>query len=180
MVNLNNNQKDRIIEEGIKEGIIKTKEDKIFYPNGKSYNFEDPEEKVRARVFIELVEKYKYPEKRIDTEVAGPRREPKLPADVVVYENDEKETAFIVVETKAESTKKDIEEAKREGLGNANLLNAKYLLVVCGSERMSYNLQKHPSSVELLEKHSRPVLFRTERDNFRFSESSYYLEGVVK
>jgi len=153
MTNPNNNQKDEIIEEGIKKGIIKIKEDKVIYPNGKSYNFKDPEEKVRARVFIELVEKYKYPERRLDTEVTGPRREPKLPADIVVYEDDEQEHAFIVVETKAESTKKDIDEAKREGLGNANLLNAKYLLVVCASERMSYNLEKHPSTVDKLEKY---------------------------
>jgi type I restriction enzyme M protein len=153
MSNYNDNQKDEIIEEGIKKGIIKIKDDKVIYPNGKSYNFKDPEEKVRARVFIELVEKYKYSEKRLDTEVTGPRREPKLPADIVVYQDDEKETAFIVVETKAESTKKDIEEAKREGLGNANLLNAKYLLVVCASERMSYNLEKHPSTVDKLEKY---------------------------
>lgn len=149
----NNNQKDEIIEEGLKKGIIKIKEDKIIYPNGKSYNFKDPEEKVRAKVFIELVEKYKYPEKRLDTEVTGPRREPKLPADIVVYEDDGKETAFIVVETKAESTKNDIDEAKREGLGNVNLLNSKYLLVVCASERMTYNLEKHPSTVDKLEKY---------------------------
>jgi len=153
MNNPNNNQKDEIIEEAIKKGIIKIKDDKVIYPNGKSYNFKDPEEKVRARVFIELVEKYKYSEKRLDTEVTGPRREPKLPADIVVYEDDEQEYAFIVVETKAESTKKDIDEAKREGLGNANLLNAKYLLVVCASEQMSYNLEKHPSTVDKLEKY---------------------------
>jgi len=153
MPNHNNNQKDEIIEEGIKKGIIKIKEDKIIYPNGKSYNFKDPEEKVRAKVFIELVEKYKYPEKKLDTEVTGPRREPKLPADIVVYEDDGKEIAFIVVETKAESTKNDIDEAKREGLGNVNLLNSKYLLVVCASERMTYNLEKHPSTVDKLEKY---------------------------
>lgn len=153
MPNHNNNQKDEIIEEGIKKGIIKIKDDKVIYPNGKSYNFKDPEEKVRARVFVELIEKYKYPEKRLDTEVTGLRREPKVPADIVVYEGDDKEIAFIVVETKAESTKKDIDVAKREGLGNANLSNAKYLLVVCASERMSYNLEKHPSTVDKLEKY---------------------------
>jgi type I restriction enzyme M protein len=112
MTNPNNNQKDEIIEEGIKKGIINIKEDKVIYPNGKSYNFKDPEEKVRARIFVELVEKYKYPKERLDTEVTGPRRQPKLSADIVVYEDDDKEYAFIVVETKAKSTKKDIHEAK--------------------------------------------------------------------
>jgi len=148
-----NNQNDDLIEEGIKKGIIKIKDSKIFYPNGKSYNFKDPEEKVRASVFVELVEKYKYPKKRIDTEVLGPRREPKLPADIVIYEGDDKESVFIVVETKTGTTIKDIEEAKREGLGNSNLLNTKYLLVVCGTERMTYNIEKHPSTVAKLEKY---------------------------
>ncbi len=116
-----------MVKLGLKKGIIKIKDEKIIYPNSKSYNLKDPEEKVRARVFVELVEKYKYSQKRLDTEVYPPRREPKLPADIVVYEYDDKEIAFVVVETKAESTKKDLEETKREGLGNANLLNAKYL-----------------------------------------------------
>lgn len=153
MSNHNYNQSDGIIEDGVKKGIFKIKDNRIFYPNGKSYNFKDPEEKVRASVFVELVEKYKYPKKRIDTEVLGPRREPKLPADIVIYEDDDKESSFIVVETKAESTLKDIEEAKREGLGNSNLLNASFLLVVCGPERMTYNIEKHPSTVSKLEKY---------------------------
>ena len=49
---------DTIIKEGVEEGIIKISGDKITYPNGKEYNFRDPEEKVRARVFVELIKKY--------------------------------------------------------------------------------------------------------------------------
>jgi len=108
MSNQNNNQKDEIIEEGIEKGIIKIEDGKVIYPNGKSYNFKDPEEKVRARVFIELVVKYLYPVQRLDTEVYPPRREPKLPSDIVVYEDDAKEKAFIVVETKANLLKKKL------------------------------------------------------------------------
>jgi len=149
MANQNNNQKDEIIEEGIKKGIIKIKDDKVIYPNGKSYNFKDPEEKVRARVFVELVEKYLYPIKRLDTEVYPPRREPKLPADIVVYEDDEKERAFIVVETKAESTEVKINEALREGLGNSTLLDAKFLYCVCGTEELTFNVKTKPSLSKL-------------------------------
>lgn len=151
--NKNNWSDEPLIKLGLEKGIIKLDNNKITYPNGKSYNFKDPEEKVRAKVFVELIEKYKYPHGRLDTEVYSPRREPKLPADIVVYEDDDKEITFIVVETKAEPTKRDIEEAQREGLGNANLLNAKYLLVVCDTERLPYNIEKHPSSVEYLEKY---------------------------
>jgi len=149
MTNPNNNQKDEIIEEGIKKEIIKIKDDKVIYPNGKSYNFKDPEEKVRARVIIELVVKYLYPIQRLDTEVYPPRREPKLPADIVVYEDDDKEHAFIVVETKAESTEAKINEALREGLGNSNLLNAKFLYCVCGTEELIFDVKTKPALSKL-------------------------------
>jgi type I restriction enzyme M protein len=139
---------------GESKGYLSIKDNRVTYSaNNKIYNFNDPEEKIRANAYVELIEKYKYPEKKIDTEFLGSRREPKLPADIVVFEEDNKEKVFIVVETKAGSTKKDIEEAKREGLGNANLLNAKYILVIAGSERMAYNIEKHPSTVEKLEKY---------------------------
>ncbi len=55
----------------------------------KSYNFSDPEEKVRTSFYIELIEKYKYPEKRLDAEVVVPRRTPSDSADIVVYEDDD-------------------------------------------------------------------------------------------
>lgn len=143
-----------LISIGESKGYLSIKDNRVTYSaNNKTYNFNDPEEKIRANAYVELIEKYKYPEKRIDTEFLGSRREPKLPADIVVFEEDNKEKVFIVVETKAGSTKKDIEEAKREGLGNANLLNAKYILVIAGSERMAYNIEKHPSTVEKLEKY---------------------------
>jgi len=118
---------------------------KITYnANGKTYNFTDPEEVVRAVTFVDLIEKYEYPEKRLDTEVYPPRREPKLPADIVVYEDDDKESVFIVVETKADSTAGKIIEAKREGLGNSNLLNAKYLYCVCGMEKLVFDVKEKP------------------------------------
>lgn len=146
----NNNE---LIYIGERKGYLTIKDNCITYANNKSYNFKDPEEKIRANTFVELIEKYKYPATKIDTEFLGPRREPKLPADIVIFEDNEKEKAFIVVETKAASSKKDIDEAKREGLGNANLLNAKYLLIVVGTERMTYNIDAHPSTVSKLEKY---------------------------
>jgi len=114
-----------------------------YASTGKSYSFKDPEEPVRAQVYVELIEKYKYSPDRIDTEIQPPRREPKLPADLVVYEKAWNK-CFICVEVKAEETDKKIEEAKREGLGNATLLDAQYLLLVCGSERLAYDVYKKP------------------------------------
>ena len=36
----------------------------------KKYRFTDPEEQVRARYYVELIERYQYPESRIDLEKA--------------------------------------------------------------------------------------------------------------
>lgn len=139
--------KPEIIKEGQEKGYITIKENRIYYnASGKSYNFNDPEEKVRAHVYLELINKYKYLDKKIEPEVYPPRRIPKLPADLVVYYKD-KNKCFIVVETKANERK--LQEAKREGLGNATLLDGKYLWIVCGNERVAYDVQDKPSLKEL-------------------------------
>jgi type I restriction enzyme M protein len=137
-----------VIAAGEEKKLITIRDGRITYEGTKgkkSYQFTDPEEKVRARVYVELIEKYKYPASRIDTEVYPPSRAPPYPADVVVYEDDEHEKVFIVVEVKADSSERNIEIAKREGLGNANLLNTKYLLLVCGEEELSYDVSSKPS-----------------------------------
>jgi len=147
------NKVNDLIKLGIKKGYIEIKSDRIIYPNGKSYNFKDPEEPIRAAIIVELIEKYKYPKKRIDTEVYPPRREPKLPADVVVYKDDDLEEAFIVIETKSEATPSKIKEAKREGLGNTILLKAQFLLIQCGTKRMVYDLSSDKVSLKSIDRY---------------------------
>jgi len=137
-----------VIATGKEKKLITIREGRITYEGTKekkTYQFTDPEEPVRARVYVELIEKYKYPANRIEMEVYPPSRAPPYPADVVVYEDDEHEKVFIVVEVKADSSERNIEIAKREGLGNANLLNTKYLLLVCGEEELSYDVSSKPS-----------------------------------
>lgn len=141
-----------LITIGLKEGLLEIKGKKIHYlKQKKAYVFTDPEEAVRASTYVELVIKYNYPPKRIDFEILPPRREPKLPADIVVYKDDEKEKPFIVVECKATSRKTDIEVAKREGLGNANLLLSEWLFIVCGEEEAIYYVKDRPPLKKLEE-----------------------------
>ena len=144
-----------VIASGKEKKLITILDGRITYEGTKekkTYRFTDPEEPVRARVYVELIDKYKYPANRIEMEVYPPSRAPPYPADVVVYEDDEHEKVFIVVEAKADSSERNIEIAKREGLGNANLLNTKYLLLVCGEEELSYDVSSKPS-LSSLEKH---------------------------
>lgn len=51
----------------------------------------DPEEKVRAEFWAELIYKYEYRPERINFEVTVPRRTPNDRADLVVYPDDDAE-----------------------------------------------------------------------------------------
>ena len=68
------------IEKGIKEKIIKLSDDKkritYFCKREYSTSFTNPEEKVRASYFVELVLDKKYPKENIDIEVKVERRIP--------------------------------------------------------------------------------------------------------
>jgi len=107
----------------------------------KSYNFSDPEEKVRTSFYIELIEKYKYPEKRLDAEVVVPRRTPSDSADIVVYEDDDQKKPYIVVECKKDGiSQSEINQAVEQAFGNANSLRAKYAIVVAGNVRIAFDV----------------------------------------
>ncbi|MCH7560268.1 MAG: restriction endonuclease subunit M [Thaumarchaeota archaeon] len=139
-----------LIKIGIKDGYLRIKENKIEYIYcKKEYRFSDPEEKIRAATYVSLIRDYQYPPKNIDVEVSPPRRDPKLPADIVVFKDEDHNVPYIVAEIKAKGRKSDIIEAKRECLGNSNLLNSNYLLIVCDTERLAYDVSKQPSLKKL-------------------------------
>ena len=72
-----------------------------------------------------------------------------MPCDIVIYENDDSEDVFIVIEVKSDSSQEKIKTSRKQGLGNSNLLNAKFLLVQCGEYRQSFDVQSHPSTKKL-------------------------------
>jgi hypothetical protein len=78
----------KIIQRGIEKKYISLPEDrgKITYYCSRDYttSFKNPEEKVRASYFAELVLDYKYPAKRIKFEDPIPRRTPEDRADIVL------------------------------------------------------------------------------------------------
>ena len=72
---------------------------KITYNEiNKTYSFKNPEEKVRASFYVELIQRYKYTKKLIGLEVKT--KPDKDAADIVVYEDDEKKKPYLVVECK--------------------------------------------------------------------------------
>lgn len=155
--NITASQKE-LIQKGEERGIFEIKNERIKYLDPeKEYDFSDPEEPVRAAAYAKLVFDWKYPPPRLDLEVYPPRREPKLPADIVVYNDDKKENIYIVVECKASANDKEKKEAKEEGLGNANLLLANWLFTACGREEDFYHVE-NCSEAKNLDDYRRPDL----------------------
>jgi len=107
----------------------------------KTYSFKNPEEKVRASFYVELIEKYNYPENRLDTEVVVPRRTPSDKADIVIFEDDEKKKPYLVIECKKDGiTDAEFKQAIEQVFGNANSLRAKFAAVVAGHTRTVFDV----------------------------------------
>jgi len=120
------------IKIGTEKGYIKfsKKDDNEFIEYihlNKTKNFDNPEEKVRAEVYVELIEEYKYTPNRVKIEEYPPVREGGRPSDLVVY--DMEDLPFIVVEVKKEkASNSEIETGIRELFGNANLFGVRWAL----------------------------------------------------
>lgn len=132
------------IQYGIDNGLIElANEDKgIYYvKQNKKYRYTDPEEKVRAEYYLELISKYQYPVNRVLFEVTVPRRTPSDSADLVIYEDDELKIPYIVVECKKDGiTDAEFRQAIEQAFGNANSLRAKYAVVVAGNTRTAFDV----------------------------------------
>ena len=117
----------------------------------KRYRFTDPEEEVRARYYVELIERYQYPETRIDLEVAVPRRTPSDFADLVIFDSDAKTNPYIVVECKKdEISESEFNQAIEQVFGNCNSLRGHYAAVIAGNTRRFFDVKGYPS-VERIE-----------------------------
>lgn len=109
---------------------------------GRKEIFTDPEEQVRARYYVELIERYQYPENRIDLEVSVPRRKQSDFADIVVFQDDAKDKPYIVIECKPEGTSEsDFEQAIEQAFGNCNSLSGHYTGVIAGNTRLLFNVK---------------------------------------
>lgn len=132
------------LERAIKDGyayITGTEgKEKIVYVSSGSHseNYNDPEEKVRAEFWAELIYKYEYPVNRIKIEVVIPDRLPTDRADIVVFSDDECKRPYTVVECKKDGvTDAEFSQAIEQGVGNATWvkLRAEYVVIIAGGTR---------------------------------------------
>ncbi|OQB71654.1 MAG: putative type I restriction enzymeP M protein [candidate division TA06 bacterium ADurb.Bin131] len=130
---------DKILKDGERKGYFRVLNDgaKIEYlPSGHKENLNDPEEKVRAEYYFDLLEKYHYPVERIELETEMPDRTPKRYADIVIFEDDAKKKPYIVVECKKDGiSDAEFEQATKQAIANARVLHAPLAICVAGNTR---------------------------------------------
>lgn len=137
-------QPEEWIDTGRIRGLIDVSNDKIKYVFQEKEYDARPEEIVRAAIYVELVEEFKYSPHNIDFELQVPRRKPSDFADIVVFKDKRRKDNFIVVETKRmDITDTEFNQAIEQGFGNANSLRANYLIVDNYNTRQSYDIANY-------------------------------------
>ncbi len=131
---------DRAIKDGYAYITGTEGKKKIVYVSADNHseNYNDPEEKVRAEFWAELIYKYEYPANRIKVEVVIPDRLPTDRADIVVFSDDECKRPYAVVECKKDGVSDaEFAQAIEQGVGNATWvkLRAEYVVIIAGGTR---------------------------------------------
>ena len=112
---------------------------------GHSDRWSDPEEKVRAEFWAELIYKYEYPPERIRFEVVAPDRTPERKADLVIYNDDELKSPYFVFECKRpDLSDAAFDQSIEQACGNRNLMGANYCGAVAGLTRRLLRFDRFP------------------------------------
>jgi type I restriction enzyme M protein len=129
------------VAEGRLQITTKGKTERVVYvASGHCEKWGDPEEKVRAAFYAELIYQYGYKPGRIGVEVTVPRRVPSDRADLVVYKDDEHKHPFIVIENKRDGVSdSEFNQAIEQACGNRASLGATYAGIVAGGTRRFLN-----------------------------------------
>lgn len=137
------------IQTGIAKNLIQFNDDhtRINYViQQKSDNFKDPEEKVRAQAYIQLVVDYGYPPNRISIENKVQMGVAVKSADIIVFDDDAKKQPYIIVECKREeATNAEFKLGIDEGFSYAVSVNAKYLWVTSKLLDNYYDVASFPA-----------------------------------
>ncbi|PKO59963.1 MAG: type I restriction endonuclease subunit M [Betaproteobacteria bacterium HGW-Betaproteobacteria-18] len=140
-------------EQAIKDGHAKISGDgktqRVHY-NAASHSerWSDPEEKVRAEFWAELIYKYQYRPERMRFEVRVPRRTPNDLADIVIYgdKDDDLKSPWFVFECKrADASDAEFAQAIEQACGNRASLGAAYAGTIAGLTRRLLRFDKFPA-----------------------------------
>lgn len=159
------------LEEG---GFLKIDGNQVIYRASKiKRKITDPEERVRAEYYLELIKKYKYSDNRIQPNCKVSGRKPDIFADLVIFEDDEKKKPYIVVECKKDGiSQAEIKQAVEQVFGYANSLRAKYAVLVAGTVRIAFDVAGFKPSereknkiADIPERYGKIIKFRFKKED---------------
>lgn len=111
----------------------------------------DPEERVRASYYAELIYRYGYDPDLLGVEVTVPDRVPFDRADIVVFRDRARTRPFAVVECKRDGvTDTELKQAVEQAFGNghAHKFRAEYIGVIAGQTRAFYDCSDNFGALE--------------------------------
>lgn len=139
---------ERAIEDGHARITGEGKNQRIHYVAANHFErWSDPEEKVRAEFWAELIYKYQYRPDRMRFEVRVPRRVPNDLADLVIYsEKDEdfKAPYFVFECKRPDLSDAEFAQAVEQSCGNRASLEAKFCGAIAGLTRRLLRFDKFP------------------------------------
>lgn len=134
----------KIIKKGNRETIT-------YLAVNHSENFSDPEEKVRAEFWAELIYRYEYEPILIGVEITLPDITPSNKADLIVFRDAERKRPYAVIECKKEGvTDSEFTQAIEQACGNRTWgkFRANYVMVVAGRTRRSFDFSDKYGTLE--------------------------------
>lgn len=145
-----------LLEKGLERELIKFDETKKFITyihQNKTRNFTNPEEKVQAETFIQLVLEKKYPPENIKQFVSVTMGVDKKEADIVVYDNAQHNKPIMVVECKKQDvSEQEFQQAVNQAFSYAHALagTIKYIWITSGLKEEFFRFNKEKDSREAL------------------------------
>lgn len=140
---MTNTYLDRALNDGHAKLAGEGKNERIHYlAVGHSERWSDPEEKVRAEYWAELIYRYQYAPRRIGIEITVPDRTPKDSADLVVFSDEARTAPYAVIECKRDGiSDAELHQATEQAFGNghAHKFRATYVGVVAGQSRLFFD-----------------------------------------
>ncbi|MCA3175718.1 MAG: restriction endonuclease subunit M [Burkholderiales bacterium] len=145
-----------LIQRAIKDGhlqiIASGKTEKVRYVAvNHAEKWSDPEEKVRAAYYAELIYRYGYDPECIGVEITVPDRVPYDRADIVVFRDKARTKPYAVIECKRDAvTDNEFKQAIEQAFGNghAHKFRAEYVGVAAGQTRAFFDCSDRYGALE--------------------------------
>ena len=142
----------RAIQDGHARFSGEAKNEKITYlAVNHSERYNDPEERVRAEFWAELIYRYGYEPDCIGVEVVVPDRQPNDRADLVVFTDNTRKRPYAVIECKkSEISDSEFNQAVEQAYGNGTWtkFRASYVMVVAGITRRAFDVSDKYGALE--------------------------------